>query len=318
MSNASRIIAGTVAVSLGLAGFGSFTGAQSATASPLPRSGGVTIPTGPIITVSGGRPSLVVASQDIGVTIENGVTGPIPIGTALIYTATVRNYSDNPVDGVGLIIANPEGVSRVVWVCSPSPGSTCGGSAEGGNAIYRSITLAGRGTTTFTISGRSNGDSPLIAYEARMVPPVGFGDINPANNIATDSDAAVTYPAETVPPTTTATVPAVPTPAPSTTAAPVPATVAVTVAVTVPPTVPVTVPATSPTTPPAPPTTLSAPAKAAGTTIATPQTAVIVVKTPATPRVPAAKRRVARKTVRTPRVQVRATKSNKASNKTNR
>lgn len=276
----ARFTVGTLIASIGLSAFNAFAGTSGATAAPLPTIPPViTIPplTIPPVTLGtippvtlGTIPPVIsippvitippLATKNLSVSISNGVAGPHTPGTNLVYTINVRNNWSAAANGVGVLNPVPSGLADAIWSCTATPGSGCGGPANGAGAINRSVNLDAGGKVTFTVSARVTDAAAAITNTVTLAVPGGFGDINAADNAATDTDpVALPVATTTIAPTTT--VPAAP--------APVPATPA-------PTTPPSTVPA--PTAPA--PTAPAAPAPAnPATTAPTPQTIVVIVKT---------------------------------------
>jgi uncharacterized repeat protein (TIGR01451 family) len=212
---------------------------------PIPALPIATIPLTPILPIDVIIPPLwLLPTKDVAVGITDDRTTAAP-GDNLVYTITVTNKWSAPATGIAVLNSTPAGLGETLWSCTVPSGGSCGGPVTGTGSINRNISLAAQTTAVFTVSAIVAGTTSNISSLVTIVPPVGFGDNNAADNTASDVDT-VQYPAAST--TTAAPTPTL-VPVPSTTTAP---------ATTTPPPVIVSTPATTlptSTIPPAAPTT---------------------------------------------------------------
>lgn len=132
-------------------------------------------------------PTATPQTVDLTISLSNGQDASIP-GTNTAYTIVVANRGPSPAANVQVIDQFPPTLTNLTWTCSATPGSRCQ-TANGMGNINALIDLAVGGTATLTASGSiSPSATGQLANTARVVPPAGLVELNPADNQATDTD----------------------------------------------------------------------------------------------------------------------------------
>ena len=200
---------------------GSFGAGESASAVLIP------IPPIPIITGITIPPTLIflpVATRDIVVTVADALAAVKP-GDNVVYTITVTNNWSAAVTGVPVLLNLPTSLSSAIWSCGGSPGAECAPgqtTKTGSGSINTIVSLPALSGVAFTLSAQVAATATGTVDVTVTAPaPVAYGDINNANNTATDTNT-VTLPTTTTAPassTTSTTVTTTTAPAATTTAA---------------------------------------------------------------------------------------------------
>ncbi len=126
-------------------------------------------------------------SSDLGISISNGSTQAIP-GTTTIYTILVTNKGTTSLTNLRISDTFPSTLSNITWLCMATPGSLCQtGNGSGNINALANLAVGGAATLTVNASILPNA-SGLLANTARVDPPSGIVDGNPADNQATDTD----------------------------------------------------------------------------------------------------------------------------------
>ena len=119
---------------------------------------------------------------DLSVTIADGKTIVTP-GSPLSYVVTLNNSGPNAVNSLRLDVSLPSSLTNVTF--TPSQGTY--NSATG---VLSGINLPPGGSVTVTVNGTvSTSAASQLTTTVRVLPPVGVGDPNINNNVATDTNA---------------------------------------------------------------------------------------------------------------------------------
>ena len=177
----------------------------------------ISIPPIPIITGITISPTLVflpVPTKDIIVTVADAVAAVKP-GDNVVYTITVTNNWSAAVSGVPVLLNLPTSLSSAIWSCGGSPGAECAPgqtTKTGTGSINTIVSLPAQSGVAFTLSAQVAATATGTVDVTVTAPaPAAYGDVNNANNTATDSNS-VTLPTTTTTTaastTTTTTLPA--------------------------------------------------------------------------------------------------------------
>ena len=186
-------------VSLPVSGTATFvaTGTLSPTATgTLVNTATVTAPSGfgdtNLANNSATDTDTILVPADVSVTKTDGLATVSP-GLGIVYTIVATNAGPNPVSGV-IVSDSPLPASLLLptWTCTAAGGASC--TASGSGDISDSVNLPVGGTATYTLSGTLSSNPPALSNTATVTLPAGYGDPNPADNSATDTDV-ILYPA---------------------------------------------------------------------------------------------------------------------------
>lgn len=110
----------------------------------------------------------------------------LPGGEPVVYVIEVENRG--PLAVTALVRDPiPEGLSNFRWTCSGEGGASC--PASGTGALNENVTLPVNALARFVLTADVQRDPELtVIQEARVDPPTGVVDPNPANNVARDID----------------------------------------------------------------------------------------------------------------------------------
>ena len=128
-------------------------------------------------------------TMDLGVTLDNGQTSYVP-GTPMTYTVRVTNGGPSTATGFSLNAAMPSAFAVTSVTCTPTGLSSCGSdSSSGSNVLFTNATLVPSDELVLTIAGTvaPNATGPLAA-SAAVTAGYGSIDVNPANDIAAETD----------------------------------------------------------------------------------------------------------------------------------
>ena len=127
-------------------------------------------------------------TTDLSISISNGSASAIP-GTTTIYTILVTNKGSAALTNVKISDLFPSSLSNITWLCMASPGSLCQTGNGSGN-LNALANLAAGGTATLTVNASILPNATgLLSNTAKVDPPAGLTDSNPADNQATDTDS---------------------------------------------------------------------------------------------------------------------------------
>ncbi|MEE4270416.1 MAG: beta-propeller fold lactonase family protein [Thermoanaerobaculales bacterium] len=140
---------------------------------------------------------------DIEVTMEAGVTAPVP-GEPMSYTITVTNHGPQNIDGSNghitvsdlfpiyngtTVMAGFDPATTIDWTCSVVSGGQCVDAAGTGNINAR-VDLSAGGSVELTASGMLHTWSVgNLDNSAAVTLPAAYGDTNPGNDVGSDSRA---------------------------------------------------------------------------------------------------------------------------------
>ena len=127
----------------------------------------------------------ILIPVDVSVTKTDGLTTAVP-DQAITYTIVVSNGGPNPASG--LTVSDPVPVSLLspTWTCVANGGASC--TASGSGSISDTVNLPVGGTATYTLFATVIHSPPGLSNTATVSLPAGYGDPDPANNSATDTD----------------------------------------------------------------------------------------------------------------------------------
>lgn len=110
----------------------------------------------------------------------------LPGGEPVVYVIEVENRG--PLAVTALVRDPiPEGLSNFRWTCSGEGGAVC--LASGTGALNENVTLPVNSLARFVLTADVQRDPEVtVIQEARVDPPTGVVDPNPANNVARDID----------------------------------------------------------------------------------------------------------------------------------
>ena len=135
----------------------------------------------------------ILIPADVSVTKTDGLSTAVP-DQAIVYTIVASNAGPNPVSGVKVSDPVPGFLLTPTWTCAAAGGASC--TASGSGNITDTINLPVGGTATYTLSATLMHTPPGLFNTVTVSLPAGYGDPNPANNSATDTDVVV-FPATT-------------------------------------------------------------------------------------------------------------------------
>lgn len=130
----------------------------------------------------------LVPKADLSVTKTH--TGTVVPGANVTYTVTVANAGPSSALAARVVDTLPASLTRAVWSCSATAGSSCPGSGVGN--VDTTIDLASGGAATFvltaTVDPRATG---TVSNSTSASTAPGTQDPNPGNNNATDGGNSV-------------------------------------------------------------------------------------------------------------------------------
>jgi uncharacterized repeat protein (TIGR01451 family) len=166
------------------------TGTLSATATgPITNTANASAATGE--TVLGNNTSTATTNlpTDLAVTKTDGVT-TVAAGGTLTYTVVVSNVGSNSVTGATLADVLPPNATFVSLAAPAGWTPTTPAVGQTGTVTATNTTaLPAGGTATFTIFATVNNNATgAVTNTAAVTPPAGTTDVNPADNMAADTD----------------------------------------------------------------------------------------------------------------------------------
>jgi uncharacterized repeat protein (TIGR01451 family) len=131
---------------------------------------------------------------DLSITKDDGQTAYTPGGT-VIYEIVVTNVGPSDVLGAQISDPMPSGIADASWTCADDGSGSACGAANGTGAIATTADLPAGSSVTYTLSMTVpigfNGD---LTNTATVDVPVGMTDVDPSNNMASDTDTQFTSP----------------------------------------------------------------------------------------------------------------------------
>ncbi len=138
--------------------------------------------------------TLASALANLGIRMSRAQTAVVP-GLPITYTlivtraGTPEQLAPQAV-GLAVRVTNdvPTGVTGVQWQCAASPEAQCASASGSGNLISATVNMAAGGVATFTVAGVVDpGARGSLINTARVAPPPGYVDPNPADDESTDT-----------------------------------------------------------------------------------------------------------------------------------
>ena len=125
-------------------------------------------------------------SSDLGVTVVASPATPI-VGTTVTYTITITNNGPSLATGAKLLDAFSSAYASVTFTSVAAGGAT-GNTASGTGDLSETLTLPPGASAVYTVSAKLSPQvTGLVTNSARVSPPAGVSDGNPANDLATAS-----------------------------------------------------------------------------------------------------------------------------------
>ena len=141
------------------------------------------------VTPPGGTPTsasdtdTLTPQADLAVTKDDGKASAVP-GTPDTYTITVTNKGPSTVSSVSLTDAVPAALLNPVF------GTPSAGSYDPATGVWSGLSLASGQSVTITLTGTIDpAATGALTNTARVAPPAGVTDPNPANNNDSDTDS---------------------------------------------------------------------------------------------------------------------------------
>jgi uncharacterized repeat protein (TIGR01451 family) len=132
-------------------------------------------------------PTTQTPTADLTITMSNGTNTSVS-GKTTTYTIIVTNKGPSAVSNIQVTNTFPGILLNITWVCSASGGSNCQTPNGSGN-INHLVNLAVNGQATFVISATIHPDATgLLVNTASATLPAGVNEVNPADNLAIDTD----------------------------------------------------------------------------------------------------------------------------------
>ena len=130
-----------------------------------------------------------IPSADLQITKTDGVAGYTP-GGSLTYTIVVSNPTGpDAVTGATVTDTLPAPMTGGSWTCSGANGGVC--SASGIGSINDAVDLPVGASVTYSLSVNiSSATVGGLTNAATVAVPLGFTDLNAANNTASDTDTS--------------------------------------------------------------------------------------------------------------------------------
>jgi outer membrane protein OmpA-like peptidoglycan-associated protein len=161
---------------------------------PLPANAPSTLKMGFVAATGGSnnnheiRSTQVVLPADLSTTVTDGVTGSAR-GTGHTWTSVVTNNGPNAVTGATVkATSDLAGVSNVSWTCAATGGATCA-NLSGSGLPDTVADLPTNGKATYTITGdvAPTADGTSLTVDAEQAAGGETGEMNPTDNVATDT-----------------------------------------------------------------------------------------------------------------------------------
>jgi hypothetical protein len=115
---------------------------------------------------------------DLSVSIR--ADGEARDGQALAYTVAAANAGPDAVSARVTFTAPPQ-LTAASWTCAATAGSSC--PPAGSGSVDASVSLLEGGSAAFTVAGTlAAGPARQVVSAARVYPPAGFADYDPAND----------------------------------------------------------------------------------------------------------------------------------------
>ncbi len=127
-------------------------------------------------------------SVDLSITKTDGVAAVVP-GTSTTYTITVANSGPSTVLGAAINDVMPAEIVAANWSCTAAGGATCATTNGSGDVSLLASLPAGGSVTIAVVADIDPAATGFVVNSATVAAPVGAIDTNPANDVATDSDA---------------------------------------------------------------------------------------------------------------------------------
>lgn len=122
------------------------------------------------------------ASPDLAIVKTGPATASA--GTAINYSIVATNNGELTVAGATITDNFPVALTNASWTCAATPGSAC--AASGAGDINQSVTLAPRGTVTFSVTATVAATAAgSLRNTATIAPPANVSDPNAGNNSST-------------------------------------------------------------------------------------------------------------------------------------
>jgi outer membrane protein OmpA-like peptidoglycan-associated protein len=134
------------------------------------------------------RSTQVVLPADLSTTVTDGATGSTR-DAAHSWTSVVTNNGPNTVTGATIkATSDLPGISNVSWMCSATGGATCV-DTTGTGLPDTTANLPTNGKVTYTILGdvASTADGTSLTVDAEQAAGGETGEMNPTDNVATDT-----------------------------------------------------------------------------------------------------------------------------------
>jgi uncharacterized repeat protein (TIGR01451 family) len=127
----------------------------------------------------------ILIPADVSVTKTDGLTTVVS-GEAIHYEIVASNAGPNAVNGVTVSDLVPESLLSPTWACVAAGGASC--TLSGSGDISDAIDLPVGGTATYTLSVTLGASHSSFSNTATVTLPAAYGDPNPTDNSATDTD----------------------------------------------------------------------------------------------------------------------------------
>ena len=126
----------------------------------------------------------VVTPIDVGITKTDSVTTAVP-GNQVTYTITASNLG-GAVNPVSVVDSFPPSITSDNWTCIGAGGGVCGAASGSGNINDTTVNLPVGASVTYTAT--ANISPSATGSMSNTATVTAAGDIDPANNTATDTD----------------------------------------------------------------------------------------------------------------------------------
>jgi uncharacterized repeat protein (TIGR01451 family) len=131
----------------------------------------------------------LVQIPDLSITKTDGRATVVPSQT-VTYTIVGSNLGLVVSTGAKVTDTVPASLLGATWTCAGSGGGTCTAGPVSGN-INDTVNLPAGASVTYMLTGTLSATPSGLTNTATIAPPAGTNDPNPANNVATDSDAVI-------------------------------------------------------------------------------------------------------------------------------
>ncbi len=128
-------------------------------------------------------------APDLSVSMSNG-RNFVQYGKLLTYVITVNNVGNVPVSGASVIDVLPPELEQASWTCMALGTATC--TASGNGDINDTVDVPVGGGLLYMLTARVV-DAPVSDRIINQVTVSATGDVNPANDTATDTTDAVLF-----------------------------------------------------------------------------------------------------------------------------